>query len=259
MPVIGSPAVSSRVGDQIGVDAEQPVHHGFRRSCSATTRGVLLGAAAGAWAGLLVGGVGGRLAMFVLRLTSPHYVRGVTSDDGFEIGRFSFDTVFLLALTAMAGAVVGIAFVAVRRALPVGWRAWSWALVGATVGGSLILHADGVDFSLLEPTWLAVGMFVAIPAGGAALMAIWVERWDRWWFIDRRRTIATALPTLVLVPLIFPVLVTAATVIVVSLASQSVRVRGVVRLVGPPLGLAGLAIVAALSSWALFNDVTEIL
>jgi hypothetical protein len=102
-------------------------------------------------------------------------------------------------------------------------------------------------------------MFVAIPAGGAALMAIWVERWDRWWFIDRRRTIATALPTLVLVPLIFPVLVTAAAVIVVSLASQSVRVRGVVRLVGPPLGLAGLAIVAALSSWALFNDVTEIL
>jgi hypothetical protein len=220
---------------------------------------MLLGAAAGAWAGLLVGGVGGRLAMFVLRLTSPDYVRGVTSDDGFEIGRFSFDTVFLLALTTIAGAFVGVVFVAFRRALHVAWRVWSWTLVGATVGGSLILHADGIDFNLLEPTWLAVAMFIAIPAGGAALMAVWVERWDHWWFTDRRRTIATALPTLLLVPLILPLFVAAAAVVVTSVAWQSGTVRAAVRLAGPPIGQVTLAIVAALSSWALFNDITEIL
>jgi hypothetical protein len=32
-----------------------------------------------------------------------------------------------------------------------------------------------------------------------------------------------------------------------------------VRLVGPPIGQVALVIVAALSSWALFNDITEIL
>ena len=151
-------------------------------------------------------------------------------------------------------------YVALRRALPDDWRVWVWTIVGATVGGSAILHADGVDFNLLEPTWLAVAMFVAIPAGGAALMARWVERWDAWWFTDRRRTIVAVLPTLILVP-----------------ADPSAprcggggrrRVRRrrrapmfvrAVRVVGPPIGRAALAIVAALSSWALFNDVTEIL
>lgn len=248
--------MSSPAGSDI-VDVEQ--RHGFGQNVLAGGRCVLLGAAAGAWAGLLVGGVGGRLAMFVLRLTSPNYVRGVTSDDGFEIGRFSTDTVFLLAFTAIAGASVGMGYVAVRRAIPGAWRVLSWTLIGATVGGSLILHADGVDFTLLEPGWLAVAMFVAIPAAGAALMAVWVERWDRWWFVHRRRTIVAALPTVGLVPLILPLLVAAAVVLVVSVASQSVLVRKAVGRVGPPIGQAALAIVAALSSWALFNDITEIL
>jgi hypothetical protein len=90
-------------------------------------------------------------------------------------------------------------------------------------------------------------------------MALWVERWDRWWFTDRRRTIAVAIPTVVLVPLVFPLLVAAASVMVVSIASQNGTVRAVVGRVGPPIGQAALAIVAALSSWALFNDITEIL
>ena len=253
--------MSSPGGDQIAVAVveRRSFGRGFRHSLVASTSGVLLGAAAGAWAGLLVGGVGGRLAMFVLRVTSPDYVRGVKSDDDFEIGRFSFDTVFLLGLTTIAGALVGVGFVAIRRALPVGWRVWSWTLVGATVGGSLILHADGVDFNLLEPGWLAVAMFVAIPAAGAALMAIWVERWDRWWLTDRRRTIATALPTVLLVPLIVPVLVAAGAVVLVAVAAQSGTVRAAVRVAGPPIGRLALVVVAALSSWALFNDITEIL
>jgi hypothetical protein len=45
----------------------------------------------------------------------------------------------------------------------------------------------------------------------------------------------------------------------VSVASQNGTVRAVVGRVGPPIGQAALAIVAALSSWALFNDIIEIL
>ena len=42
---------------------------------------------AGVSVGILVIGFGSRLAMFVLRVTSPAYVVGIESDDGFEIGR----------------------------------------------------------------------------------------------------------------------------------------------------------------------------
>ena len=255
--------MSSPASSQTVVDVGQPEQHGighsFRHSLLASTRNVLLGAAAGGWAGLLTGGIGGRVAMGVLRVTSPDAVRGRISDDGFEIGKISAATVFLLAITTALGAIVGVLYVAVRQVLPRAWRRSAWTFVGATFGGSLLLHADGIDFNLLEPTWLAVAMFVAIPAGGAALMAAWVERWDQWWFTDRRRTIAAAVPALVLVPLIFPLVVVTAAVVVVSLASQSVRVRAAVRLVGPPIGRAAMAIVAALSSWALFNDITEIM
>ena len=150
-------------------------------------------------------------------------------------------------------------YIAVRRACRAAGVAGDGSIVGTTVGGSLLLHADGVDFNLLEPTWLAVTLFILIPAGGAALMAFWVERWDRWWLTDRRRTIIAALPTVVLIPLIFPVLFAAAAVVLVAILSQSARIRSAVRIVGPPIGRVALAIVAALSSWALFNDITEIL
>ena len=151
-------------------------------------------------------------------------------------------------------------YVAIRRALPVAWRVWAWTLVGATVGGSLILHADGVDFNLLEPTGLAVAMFVAIPAGGAALMALWVERWERWWFTDRRRTIGAVAPDA------DPGAADPSAARRGGDGRRRVR-RGAERdlfvrpprVVGPPIGRAALAIVAALSSWALFNDITEIL
>jgi hypothetical protein len=197
--------------------------------------------------------------MGLLRVTSSDTVRGRISDDGFEIGQVSGATLFLVAITTALGAIAGMVYIAFRHALPDPWRRWAWTIVGTTVGGSALLHADGVDFNLLQPTWLAVVMFIAIPAAGAALMAVWVERWDAWWFTDRRRTIVAVLPAVIMVPLIFPLLVAAAAVVLVSLAAQSGHVRTAVGVIGPRVGQAALAIVAALSSWALFNDITEIL
>ncbi len=91
-------------------------------------------------------------------------------------------------------------------------------------------------------------------------MAFWVERWDRWWFIDRRRTIVAALPTVVLVPLIFPVLFAAAAVVLVAIGvAERQDPLGRRGSSARPIGQVALVIVAALSSWALFNDITEIL
>jgi hypothetical protein len=220
---------------------------------------LLLGAAAGAWAGLLVGGVVGRIAMFVIRVTSPDAVIGRQSDDGFEIGKISFESLFLFVLAAMLGTVVGIAYVIARSSLPARWRVILWTIVGAALGGSAILHADGIDFRLLEPRLLSVVMFIAIPSAGAALIALLVERRRAWWWIDRRRTIVACVPLLVPMLVFVVPLIIAAILLGVSVVATSARVRRSIHVVGPTLVRVGLAVVATWSSWNLVRDVTEIL
>jgi Mg/Co/Ni transporter MgtE len=83
---------------------------------------------AGSILGALIGGVGGRLAMFVLRLGSSEALQGATTDDGFEIGRFTTSTVFLISVTAGLGGVLGAAYFVFRGALPRRLRAGTWGL-----------------------------------------------------------------------------------------------------------------------------------
>jgi hypothetical protein len=127
----------------------------------------------GLLSGLLIGGVGGRLAMFVLRLTSPDALHGAETDDGFTIGEFSGETLFLLAIAALAGIVLALAYLTVRRWLPARRRPLQGAVLAGLLGGALIVNPGGIDFTLLEPLGLAVAMFVALPAlYGAATVAL---------------------------------------------------------------------------------------
>ena len=57
------------------------------------------------------------------------------------------------------------------------------------VGGSLLVHTDGVDFTRLSPAWLAIAMFVAICAAFGAVVTWWVNTAAvrdgaprSWWF-----------------------------------------------------------------------------
>ncbi len=137
---------------------------------------ITLGAGSGALAGIVFGGVGGRLAMLVLRVNSPGAV-GLTSDAGFEIGRFTVGgSLSLLAFTAVVGALVGLAYVALRTGVRGPARIPAAALVAATAGGSAFLEPDGIDLLVLEPLWFAVTAFVALPALAAAAAAALVER-----------------------------------------------------------------------------------
>lgn len=148
---------------------------------------VVVGAGAGAIAGFLVGGIGGRLGMLLLRLTSPEIVIGVTSDDGFEIGVVSVRSFQLLFGTAMLGAANGVVYAALRRAIPRRLRLPLWTLLATAAGGAAFVHEDGIDFALLEPAALAVALFVALPGLAAALVVVLVERWiDRDPATDRR-------------------------------------------------------------------------
>ena len=132
--------------------------------------------AAGMLAGLVVGGIGGRIAMFILRVTSSSRVNGIESDDGFRIGQISGQTFFLLLATTALGAIGGLIYLFGRQWVPARWRV---AVSGTSFGVVLaagVIKPDGVDFTLLSPLWLAVVLFVLISVVFGVVVSVLVER-----------------------------------------------------------------------------------
>ncbi|MEX1009536.1 MAG: hypothetical protein WD271_17095 [Acidimicrobiia bacterium] len=135
-------------------------------------RGFLRGLACGA----VIGGLGGRLAMFVLRLTSDSSLHGLKTDDDFEIGKFSTDTIFLVLFTALLGGVFGILYLAIRGWLPERGRPALYGVFCGAVGGAIIVSPGGTDFTELSPLLLAIAFFVLIPAVYGVAVSAWMER-----------------------------------------------------------------------------------
>ena len=142
-------------------------------------RRIGIGALMGAVSGLVVGGIGGRLFMFVLAQLNPD-ATGVRSDDGFEMGRFTASgTTNLLLVTTIIGVIGGLVFLALRglRFGPPWFRVLSMPVGATIVIGSMLVHSDGVDFTLLKPVWLAVALTLTVPFLYTLLLA---------WLVDRR-------------------------------------------------------------------------
>ena len=152
------------------------VRPGWQDDLDVSLRRLRAAIVGGFLAGVLVGGVGGRIAMLILRLTSTAAVRGLESDDGFVIGQISAATVFLLILTGVLGAIGGLVYLAVRSWIPPRWRAAVAAVIAGAIGGGAVIDPVGLDFTVLGPLPLAIAMFVALPAAYGALMSVWVER-----------------------------------------------------------------------------------
>jgi hypothetical protein len=145
------------------------------------------GVSAGFVSGLLIGGAGGRLAMLLLRLTSDPALRGAKTDDGFTIGVFSSQTLFLLGVTAGLGIVGGLFYLIIRGWIPDRWRVVVMTVYVGLVGGAGLISPDGIDFRVLSPLPLAVAMFVAIAVAYGAVMPLLTERMLRQDSILRRR------------------------------------------------------------------------
>ncbi len=150
---------------------DRPILAGAKRVAMAATAGAAMGG--------LIGGVGGRLAMLILRLTSDPSLHGIESDDGFTIGIVSSQTTFLVMFTAVVGAVGGLVYAIVRTWPPTAGRAWVFGALTGLVGGAIVIHPDGIDFRLVEPLALAIVLFVAIPVLYGAAVSSLIERWLR--------------------------------------------------------------------------------
>jgi len=216
---------------------------------------VLVGAAAGALAGLVAGGVAARIVMLALRALSDPIVIGATSDDGFEIGRFTVGGSFQLAGgMAAAGAANGILYVVLRGSIPARARAPLWSLFAAFVGGSQFLHAEGVDFTLLDPLWFAVLSFVVLP-GLAALVVVLLA--ERWLADDGSRPSLAVLAITAVTGTVALVLGAVATAAVLGARRLGLARR--LAVVGPLVVPAALVIGTVAGAWVTIDEASQIL
>jgi hypothetical protein len=218
--------------------------------------------------GAIVGGVGGRVAMLVLRLTSDPSVRGLESDDGFTIGVVSSETAFLVAATAFLGVVGALVYLLIRPWLPPRLRPWTSGIVAGVMGGAVVIRPDGIDFRLLSPIPLAVAMFIALPAAYGFVLAVLVERSFQRPVGRRWRSLTGLALLLPLLPL--PVTLGLRTTIALGVVVAVVvviwflgRGAGFVSTWTSPamtwLGRTAVAVLTALAGAALVRDVVAVL
>jgi len=100
----------------------------------------------------------------------------VTSDDGFVIGRTTLSGTYNLVVVGAAVGLIGaVAYLVVAPWLigPGWFRRFTVGVTAGALGGSSLLHADGVDFTATGPLWFAVALFVVLPlATGVALALV---------------------------------------------------------------------------------------
>lgn len=204
--------------------------------------------AAGFVAGFVVNGWGSRFAMMLLAKLNPQ-ATGRISDDGFRMGQFVLgDTLGLVAFTTLLGVVGGLLFLVVRdlRFGPAWFRTASMTVGPAVVVGSMLVHTDGVDFRILEPVWLAIALFVALPG----LFAYAVSKLADRWLDEGSRFLRGArgwwVPLLLLVPF-WPLLVVAG----LGLLFHAIYRDAGVRKLLPPRAVAGVARVGLVAVFVL--------
>ena len=234
-----------------------------KESLSATDRPVAAAAVAGFFTGAVIGGIGGRLAMFVLRLTSDPSLHGLKTDDDFTIGIFSGETLFLVIVTTVLGVIGGLVYLVVRGWLPEPARPWLFGGLTGIVGGATVIRPGGIDFTLLEPLGLAVAMFIALPAAYGVAVSLLIERFLASDSPFSRSKVGVAglvllLPLALLGPIGLAVVALIVAVVMLGRASPEIGALWT----SPPvawIGRAGLTAVAVVWGVALVRDVIEVL
>lgn len=221
---------------------------------------------AGITTGALVAGLVSRVAMGLLRVTSPDRVNGLQSDDDFTIGKITFAGTYNLMVIGAVVGLIGFATYRVVRPWLIGphwFRRLTLALGAGAVAGSMLVHSNGIDFTALKPKWLAIGLFIALPALFAVALAAMVDsvsRPDSW---TARRPWRWLLPILILA--CFPVIIFVTAIALVPVGIWAMGREGDVemeiRKVSwlPNVVRAGFLAIAVLGLVALIGDVTALI
>ena len=200
-------------------------------------RTVGIAASVGILTGIVVGGVGSRLAMRAIAATSDPRLHGVLTSDREPIGEITLDGTIglLLFVGVIGGALLGVGYLLVRSLLPddLRVRAACSAVLVWCIGASTMFDSSDFDFRVLEPGWLAILMFSAIFLVAGWVVAAGIEVALRSWPAPGRGSAWRYAPVVLLLPF-FPLL----GLLLVVVLIRSVRVPA-------PAGRAPVALVVA--------------
>ena len=149
---------------------------------------------AGGAAGVLVGGIGTRIAMRIAAMTARDGAQGLTTEAGATIGRITFEgTAFLVVAVGIGAALVGTAFyLATLPWLPrrLTLRATAFGCLELVVFGTVLLDPANPDFTILGRPLLDVfvlgslvvlhGVAIVMLVEPSGRLVSTVARGDRW-------------------------------------------------------------------------------
>lgn len=142
---------------------------------------IAVGGVSGVVSGVVVLGIGGRLAMrlsgFVAAVDDP-IANLLTTGDGFRVGRITLDGSlgFVLFGGVFGGIVAAMIWVLAKQWLPVRNR-WVWAgVIAAAVGGNQFVKPENIDFVILTPVVVNVILYPLL-AGVAGITIAVVDSW----------------------------------------------------------------------------------
>jgi hypothetical protein len=146
-----------------------------RSMAAATTAGLIVA--------FVVGGLGGRLVMRILSITSPG-THGAITDNGNRINELTRGgTLGLVIFVTLFATVGGWIYVLVRRWMPgTGWRrgvAFGVWLLAVT--SPLLIDPNNKDFAILGPHPLPIVLFALLPLAYGLLVAPLADRLDRFY------------------------------------------------------------------------------
>jgi hypothetical protein len=171
-------------------------------------RTLATGTTAGIAAAFLVGGLGGRLVMRILAITSGQEFTGVITDNGNRVNEFTrAGTVELILFATAFFTLGGWVYILVRRWLPgTGWRKGLAFGVVLAAGEQFVFDNSGKDFAILRPVALSVVLFdVVLPLLYGVVVVAIADRLDAFYAGARwsSRNIIAFAPLLILVALYF--------------------------------------------------------
>jgi hypothetical protein len=145
-------------------------------------RSIAVGALAGWLAGFVAAGVGSRLAMRVVSLTTGHDDYGRLTEADAHVGEITTEgTLFLLLFGAFIGIGGGLLYLALRPLLTRfgRWRGLAYGMLLLAAFGFVTLDSDNFDFTRFGSPALNILLFAVLFPAFGMLVAPLVEWLDR--------------------------------------------------------------------------------
>ena len=116
--------------------------------------------------------------MRIIAIADPS-TNGALTEDQFIVGEMTLgDTVGLVLLGTVVGAIGGLIYLGLRRWMPVppAVRGLAFGYGSLVTGGVIFINPDRVDFRIFEPVLLPIGLFAVLFLAGGFLLVTLTDR-----------------------------------------------------------------------------------